>query len=68
MKILIKKGNEVVNRMTTGEWVNSCEGDEFFALIDMRLSISESVQRYNQNMECKNDPHRAQVVWEVADV
>jgi hypothetical protein len=67
MKILIKKGNEVVNRMTIGQWVNSCEGDEFFALIDRRLSISESVQRYNQNMECGNDPHRAEVVWGASD-
>jgi hypothetical protein len=62
MKILIKRGEKVMNEMNFGQWANARGDDRYFALIDGRLDIETDVADFNLDEQCKSSEVRAEIV------
>jgi len=62
MKIIIKRGEKVLNEMNFGQWANARGDDRYFALIDGILDLESDVADWNQDQRCKSNDLRAEIV------
>ena len=62
MKILIKRGEKILNEMNFGQWANARGDDRYFALVDGLLDIETDVSDFNRDEQCKSSDIRAEIV------
>jgi|688.fasta_scaffold2330136_2 hypothetical protein len=62
MKILIKRGEKVLNEMNFGQWANARGDERYFALIDGILDLESDVADWNLDQQCKSNDLRAEIV------
>jgi hypothetical protein len=64
MKVKVFVGNKQVNEISQQEWIDLAGDDEYFMLLDHRVSIEDSVSNYNLNQKNAGSNYSAVVVYE----